>query len=94
MYAYRCILHKKSKQLVGAAMRSRVFRSNPREVDAMDKLDRKLQLGRYDALLARHGDEELLNSFDALMREVAAKLQRRGAPKRNRLTRRARSRRA
>jgi hypothetical protein len=44
----------------------------------MDKPDRKLQLGRYDALLARHGDEELLSSFDALMREVGAKLQRRG----------------
>jgi ATP phosphoribosyltransferase regulatory subunit HisZ len=47
----------------------------------MGKLDRKLQLGRYDALLARHGDQELLSSFDALMREVATKLRRRGAPK-------------
>jgi hypothetical protein len=58
----------------------------------MDKLDRKLQLGRYDVPLARHGDEELLNSFDALMREVAAKLQRRGAPKGSRQAKRARSR--
>jgi hypothetical protein len=61
------------------------------EVDAMGKLDR-LQLGRYDALLARHGDQELLSSFDALMREVAAKLQRRGAPK-SRQIKRARTRR-
>jgi hypothetical protein len=53
----------------------------------MDKLDRKLQLGRYDALLARHGDEELL------MREVAAKLERRGAPK-TRQMKRVRTRRA
>lgn len=59
----------------------------------MDKLDRKLQLGRYDALLARHGDEELLSSFDALMREVAAKLERRRAPK-TRQMKRARTRRA
>ncbi len=59
----------------------------------MDKLDRKLQLGRYDALLARHGDEELLSSFDALMREVAAKLERRGAPK-SRQMKRTRTRRA
>jgi hypothetical protein len=59
----------------------------------MDKLDRKLQLGRYDALLARHGDEELLSSFDALMREVAAKLERRGAPK-TRQMKRVRTRRA
>jgi hypothetical protein len=59
----------------------------------MDKPDRKLQLGRYDALLARHGDEELLSSFDALMREVGAKLQRRAAPKTRQITR-ARARRA
>ena len=59
----------------------------------MGKLDRKPQLGRYDALLARHGDEELLNSFDALMREVAAKLQRRSAPK-SRQIKRARTQRA
>jgi hypothetical protein len=59
----------------------------------MDKPDRKLQLGRYDALLARHGDEELLSSFDAPMREVGAKLQRRAAPK-TRQIKRARARRA
>lgn len=43
----------------------------------MAKLDRKPQNGRYEALLVKHGEQELLDSFDALMREVAAKLERR-----------------
>jgi hypothetical protein len=77
----------------GASHISFCSAADSREVDAMDRLDRKLRLGRYDALLARHGDEELLSSFDALMREVAAKLERRGAPK-TRQMKRARTRRA
>jgi hypothetical protein len=64
--------------------------SRTREVDAMSKPDRKLQLGRYNALLARHGDQELLSSFDALMREVAAKLQRRGTSRSRPIKTRAR----
>lgn len=33
----------------------------------MARIDRKRRLARYEALLAKQGDLELLNSFDALI---------------------------
>jgi hypothetical protein len=49
----------------------------------MPRTDRKRRLDRYDALLARQGDVQLLNSFDALIRAMSVKKRRRAAPKGN-----------
>jgi hypothetical protein len=46
----------------------------------MEKLDRKIRFGRYQAALAKRGHHELLLSLEALVREVAAKLPRGAAP--------------
>ena len=47
----------------------------------MARIDRKRRLERYEALLARRGDLELLNSFDELIRVMSEKRHRRSAPK-------------
>ncbi|HXY99093.1 MAG TPA: hypothetical protein VEI03_03770 [Stellaceae bacterium] len=45
----------------------------------MTKLERRTRFDRYEALLARHGDRELLDTFEALMRALAEKLRSRPA---------------
>ena len=49
----------------------------------MPRTDRKRRLDRYEALLARQGDVQLLNSFDALIRAMSVKKRRRAAAKGN-----------
>jgi hypothetical protein len=45
----------------------------------MEKLDRKIRIGRYEAILAKHGHLELLLSLEALVRAIAVKLPRAAA---------------
>lgn len=64
------------------------------EVDVMVKLDRDLRLRRYEVLLAKCGDKELVKSLDLLLAAVAEKLERRTRPRGTPAKRRARTTRA
>ncbi|HUH84220.1 MAG TPA: hypothetical protein VLX85_06395 [Stellaceae bacterium] len=59
----------------------------------MSKLDRDLRLRRYELLLAKCDDKELVESLDLLLAAVADKLQQRARPPGAPMRRRARSKR-
>jgi hypothetical protein len=48
----------------------------------MRKQTRKTELARYEALLMRHGDEDVMGSLEALMLAVADEMRRRAAAQR------------
>jgi len=60
----------------------------------MVKLDRDLRLRRYEVLLAKCDDTELVESLDLLLAAVAEKLQQRTVTPSTPMKRRARSKRA
>lgn len=48
------------------------------------KSDTKRRLSHYESLLTHHGDEEVVNSLEALMRAVTERLDRKSRSRRGR----------